>query len=147
MDTSARLYLRLLHIRFPLGETKYLIFFSPRCRQSAAFEFRHSICNASRIRKRKRKLVNKSVLMETECLNTGFPGSLCLACYVVELCGKERDAKIISVISHRRAGGQWLTICEIVGSNIILSKNYFYFWSEICDIKFHHLIHRHELGS
>ena len=42
-------------------------------------ELRYSTHNASKIR---RKLENGSVSMGTECLNTTFLCSLCLACYV-----------------------------------------------------------------
>ena len=38
-----------------------------------AFKFRHSTCNASRI---KRRVRNRSVLMVMECVNIRFPGSL-----------------------------------------------------------------------
>ena len=42
-------------------------------------QYRYSKCNASKI---EQKVENGSALMGTKCLNTRYPGSLCLPCYV-----------------------------------------------------------------
>ena len=63
---------------------KHLIILFPRSRNEAkgGVQFRDLRKDVSRMPPEFRKVGNGSFLMATECLNTRFPGSLCLPCYM-----------------------------------------------------------------
>ena len=67
-----------LWVRFSLEEMEYFkfLFLHSSVEAKRGVEFRHSTRNASEGGS------GGSVLMATECLNTRFPGSSCLPCYL-----------------------------------------------------------------